>query len=160
MSHYVIPFLRWEFFITLWFYIHSYRHVVQIALLLYNVINILNTCAVLNAYTFVFYVAEIRWSFTYIWFKYALGQKYHAPHVWPDQGSNSWPPDHDSTVHVTETPTLTTRPSVTWCNEPITGLYPREFHGWKLCLCLKFSISHSYNRLQYNRLHYTHKSSC
>ena len=26
---------------------------------------------------------------------------------------NSRPPDHDSTLHVTETPSLTTRPSVT-----------------------------------------------
>ena len=39
----------------------------------------------------------------------------------PDRGSNSRPPDHDSTFHVTETstfhvtetPALTTRPSVT-----------------------------------------------
>ena len=46
------------------------------------------------------------------WFKYDVGQKYHAPQVRPDRGSNSWPPDHDSTVHVTETPALTTRPSV------------------------------------------------
>ena len=30
----------------------------------------------------------------------------------PDQGSNSRPPDHDSTLHVTEMPALTTRPSV------------------------------------------------
>ena len=29
------------------------------------------------------------------------------------QGLNSRPPDHDSTFHVTETPALTTRPSVT-----------------------------------------------
>ena len=31
----------------------------------------------------------------------------------PDRGSNSRPPDHDSTFHVTETPALTTKPSVT-----------------------------------------------
>ena len=37
----------------------------------------------------------------YNWFKYDLRQKYHAPQVRPDLGSNSWPPDHDSTVHVT-----------------------------------------------------------
>ena len=49
----------------------------------------------------------------YIWFKYDLGQKYYAPQVQPHQGSNSWPPDHDSTLHVTETPTQTTWPSVT-----------------------------------------------
>ena len=38
------------------------------------------------------------------WFKYYLGQKYYAPHVRRDRGSNSWPPDHDSTFHFTETP--------------------------------------------------------
>ena len=47
-------------------------------------------------------------------FKYDLGQKYQAPQVRPDRGSNSWPPDHDSTFHVTETPALTTWPSVTY----------------------------------------------
>ena len=45
--------------------------------------------------------------------KYDLGQKYQAPQVRPDWGSNSWPPDHDSTFHVTEMPALTTKPSVT-----------------------------------------------
>ena len=49
----------------------------------------------------------------YFWFKYNLGQKYWAPQVQPDRCSNSWPPDHDSTLHVTETPALTTWPSVT-----------------------------------------------
>ena len=47
------------------------------------------------------------------WFKYDLGQKYQAPQVRPDRGSNSWPPDHDSTFQVTEMPALTTWPSVT-----------------------------------------------
>ena len=32
----------------------------------------------------------------YFWFKYNLGQKYCAPQVRSDPGSNSWPPDHDS----------------------------------------------------------------
>ena len=45
----------------------------------------------------------------YFWIKYDLGQKYYAPH---DRGSNTSPPDHDSTFHVTETPALTTWPSV------------------------------------------------
>ena len=49
----------------------------------------------------------------YFWFKYDIGQKYYAPHVWPEWGSNSSPPDHDSTYHVTETPAPTTWPSVT-----------------------------------------------
>ena len=48
----------------------------------------------------------------YFWFKCDLGHKYHAPKVRPNWGSNSWPPDHNSTVHVTETPAVTTRPSV------------------------------------------------
>ena len=39
----------------------------------------------------------------YFWFKYDLGQKYQAPQVRPERGSNSWPPDNDSTVYVTET---------------------------------------------------------
>ena len=47
----------------------------------------------------------------YFWFVYDLGQKYHAPQVRPNRGSNSWSPHHDSAVHVTETPVLTTRPS-------------------------------------------------
>ena len=37
---------------------------------------------------------------SYFWFKYDLRQKYHAPQVRPDQGSNSWPPGH------TPTPTM------------------------------------------------------
>ena len=52
-------------------------------------------------------------SMLIFWFKYDLGQKYQAPQVRPNQDSNSWPPDHDSTFHVTETPALTTWPSVT-----------------------------------------------
>ena len=46
----------------------------------------------------------------YFWFKYDLGQKYYASQIRPDRSSNSWPPDHDSTLHVTEMPALTTRP--------------------------------------------------
>ena len=42
----------------------------------------------------------------YVWFKYDLGQKYQAPQVRPDRDSNSWPPDHNSTFHVTETPNI------------------------------------------------------
>ena len=47
------------------------------------------------------------------WFKYNLGQKKYTPQVRPDRGLNSRPSDHDSTLHVTETPALTTRLSVT-----------------------------------------------
>ena len=49
----------------------------------------------------------------YVWFKYDLGQKYYAPQLQPGRGLNSWPLNHDSTFHVTETPALTTWPSVT-----------------------------------------------
>ena len=38
---------------------------------------------------------------------------FKAHQVRPDRGLNSSPPDHDSTLHVTETPALTTQPSVT-----------------------------------------------
>ena len=37
---------------------------------------------------------------------------YYAPKVQPDRGSNSWPPAHDSTFHVTEMHALATQPSV------------------------------------------------
>ena len=49
----------------------------------------------------------------FVWLKYDLGQKYQAPQVRPNRGSDSRPPDHDSTFYVTETPALTTRPPVT-----------------------------------------------
>ena len=50
----------------------------------------------------------------YFWIKYdLLGQKSYASQIRPYWGPNSSPPDHDSTFHVTETPALTTRPSVT-----------------------------------------------
>ena len=50
----------------------------------------------------------------YFWFKYDLGQKYYALQVQSDQGLNSWPPDHESTLHVAEMPALTAQPSVTF----------------------------------------------
>ena len=49
----------------------------------------------------------------YAWLKYDLGQKHYAPKVRSDLASNSRPPVHDSTLHVNETPALTTWPSVT-----------------------------------------------
>ena len=65
-------------------------------------------------------VISNAWAFRctgnwYFWFKHDLGQMGYAPQVRPNWGSNSWPPDHDSTLnfHVTETPALTTRPTVT-----------------------------------------------
>ena len=47
-----------------------------------------------------------HWCWGYFWIKYWLRQTYYAPHARPNQGSNSWPPDNDSTFHVTETPAL------------------------------------------------------
>ena len=41
------------------------------------------------------------------WVKVWLRQKYYAPQVRPDYGSNPWPPDHDSRCHVPETSALT-----------------------------------------------------
>ena len=65
----------------------------------------------------------------YFWFKYDLGQKYQAPQARPDRGSNSWPPDHDSTFHVTETPALynTTWPSVISYTDNISVMH------WDAC---------------------------
>ena len=62
----------------------------------------------------LFLVFALLWNHIYFGI-YDLGEKYYiyTPQVRPDQGSNSWPPDHDSTFHVTETPALTTWPSVT-----------------------------------------------
>ena len=58
--------------------------------------------------------------------KYEFEQKYYAPQVRPDQSSNSWPPDHDSASHVTETPAPTTRPSV---NSPSQRMIRHDFDG-------------------------------
>ena len=72
-----------------------------------------------------------------IWFKYNLGYRtYYTPQFRPDRGSNSsWPTDHDSTFHVTETPALTTRPSGTF------------FLQIDLSACIKHSIrSYSWRR--------------
>ena len=86
-------------------------------------------------------------NFHYFGFMYALGQKYCAPQVRLNQGSNSWPPDHDSTFHVTETPALTTRPSVTsgiiWsCPEGIWHIFCRLCHFYStVCILLGIPIT-------------------
>ena len=49
--------------------------------------------------------APVNSNTLYVWFKYNLGQKYYVPQVQPELGLNSF--------HVTETPALTTWPSVT-----------------------------------------------
>ena len=87
--------------------------------------------------------AIMRWLSTwrilqmkmYVWFKYDLGQKYQAPQVRPDWGSNSWPPDHDSTFLVTEMPDVTTRPSVT-----STSLGRPQGKRWKIVLCYSLNL--------------------
>ena len=48
--------------------------------------------------------------FDQIW----LRQKYHPPQVWLDLGSNSCPLNDESTFPVTETPAVSTRPSMTF----------------------------------------------
>ena len=53
-------------------------------------------------------------TFIYILDRIQLRAENYALQVRPNWGSNSWPPDHDSTFHVTETPALTTWPSVTF----------------------------------------------
>ena len=55
-------------------------------------------------------------------------------------GLNSWPSDHDSTVHVTETPALTTRPSVT--SSLAKGGYVFGSVGSSVCLfgCLSIRL--------------------
>ena len=57
------------------------------------------------------------WSF---WIKYDLGQKYCAPQVRSNRGSNSWPSDHDSTFHVTEM--LNSHTYNVWCNIMINDI--------------------------------------
>ena len=61
----------------------------------------------------------MRQLFFKFWLKYDLGQKYYAPQVRPDRGSNSLPPDHESTFNVIETPALATWPSVTSAENPV-----------------------------------------
>ena len=41
------------------------------------------------------------------WVQVRLRQKYYTPQVWPYWNSNPWPPDHDSTLQVPETPAPT-----------------------------------------------------
>ena len=45
----------------------------------------------------------------YVWVW--LWMMYYVPQVQPDQGLNTWLPDHDITFHVPKTPVLTTRPA-------------------------------------------------
>ena len=58
------------------------------------------------------YVTDMPALTTRLWFKYDFEQKQHTSQVLPDLGSNPWSPAHNSAVHVTEKPALTTRPSV------------------------------------------------
>ena len=49
-------------------------------------------------------------------FQVQLGTEVLCTPSWPNWGLNSWPPDHDSTLHVTESPALATWPSVPHIN--------------------------------------------
>ena len=69
-------------------------------------------------------------------------QKYYAPQVRPDRGSNSRPPDHDSTLHVTETPSLTTRPSVTSTDSAAWWCPDHVLDSW-LCIFLLFVVNNA-----------------
>ena len=83
---------------------------------------------------------NLQTFYLYFWFKYDsgqkyLGQKYYAPQVRPDWGSNLWPPDHDSIFHVSEMPALTTWPTVTYnafydcCSKDFTIIAPSDLFG-------------------------------
>ena len=60
-----------------------------------------------------------------------LGTEILHPRVRPDQGSNSWLPDHDSSFHVTETPAVTTQPKVT-----------SALHHYIMVVCMKIQFMH------------------
>ena len=83
--------------------------------------------------------------YLYFWFKYDYGQKYQAPKVQRDRGSNSWPPDHHITFHVTKTPALTTRPSVTlFICIMIRPANCMNHEMWTLCATLIYALSYGY----------------
>ena len=54
----------------------------------------------------------VNWHLAFV-VQVCLGHKYYTAHVQPYSGSNAWPPDHDSTFLVTETPVLAAQPSAT-----------------------------------------------
>ena len=63
-------------------------------------------------------LTTLQWHFVYkmihnLGSSITLDRSTTYPKFDPTGVSNSWPPDHDSTVHVTEMPALTTRLSVT-----------------------------------------------
>ena len=82
----------------------------------------------------------------YHWSFICLNLRTEVPstQVWPDWGSNSWPPDHDSTFHVTEMPALTTWPSLTfaWLNIHCQFIYsyPVCYHWSFICLNLRTEV--------------------
>ena len=73
-----------------------------------------------------------------------LRQKYYAQQVRLDQGLNSWPPDHNSTFYIPETPALTTRSSVTvFTQDSGSGMHSTEFPKIKLERDILMVIIHS-----------------
>ena len=56
-------------------------------------------------------LSKLKCQYYIFWFKYFLGKKYYMP-KFDMTRVRTWPPDHDSTFHITETPALITRPSM------------------------------------------------
>ena len=88
-----------------------------------------------------------------------LGQKYQAPQVRPYRGSNSWPPDHNSTFHATEMSALPTWPSVTSKRNVLLHYLRRlrwfQMHGlsdrlmhWQLIFWFKYDLGLKYQAPQ------------
>ena len=59
---------------------------------------------------------------------------YYIHQIRPNWGLNSLPLDHDSILHVTKTPTLTTRPSMAFSAENIDHPATIAQHQWSLSL--------------------------
>ena len=57
-----------------------------------------------------------------------LEQKYFAPQIRPDQGSNSWSPDHDTIYNIMEMPASTTQLPCLWL--PLHDKCIQCIHNW------------------------------
>ena len=85
-------------------------------------------------------IRKVQWTFlVQLWTEVLC-----ASQVRPDQGLNSWPPDHDSTAHVTKTLAPSTRPSVTSIIPPRSGkekvyYFLVDSHCSSLFRCLSFN---------------------
>ena len=77
-------------------------------------------------------------TYCYCWFKYNVGQKYNAPQVRSDRGSDSWPPDHGQ-VHFMSL-ALTTRPSVTSLYCYVIILLVRQDAVWGELMAMQLHV--------------------